>query len=795
MRAGTIARRSLLGVLAAAVLAAALAAAGALWLRGRMGATLARLDGSAALPGLSAAVTVERDALGVPTVSGSDRADVARATGWLHAQDRFFQMDILRRRGSGELSELFGRAALGLDREARMHGFRRLASTVLSREPPEGRALAQAYADGVNAGLAALGGKPWEYSVLRTRPRPWAPEDCVLVCFAMTLDLEDSMGGYSRLLADVRDQLGDASLAFFAPLYTGFDAALDGSSRAAPPIPPPDEIDLRARKAAPAAAAGAPGERMPVGSNSLAISVPGGPAIVANDMHLRLSVPNTWYRVRLRWPGHDETGITLPGTPVLVAGSTGKVAWGLTASNAGTGDLVIVSPGPTPDLYHGIRGALLAYERRNETVDVKGSKPVEMTFPWTIWGPVVAKGPKHTSYALHWAADDPAATNFELFRMEDARDAAEAADVAHRAGIPLVNVMIADSAGKIAWTLAGSLPNRVGYDGRLPVTWTFGDRRWDGFVPPGRVPTVVSPAEGYLWSANNRMLGGPAGAALGDEGYDLGARAQQLRAGLAALARQGKAPAPADLLSIELDDRAVLLARWHDILLGALTPAAVAASPGRRALLEGARKWDGTAGTGSVGYRIVHDFRVAASRRVLDPIFQACVDADPGFRWTRLNYEPGLEAILGARPAHLLSPAYSSWEELLLAATDDVCAADRKAGLDPATATWGERNTARIEHPFARMLPDFASGWLSMPRDPLPGDNNMPRVQNVSFGASERFAVSPGRESEGIFEMPGGESGNPLSPYFRAGHEAWVHGDRTPFLPGPAEHSLRLVPR
>jgi penicillin G amidase len=218
MTARSAARRILAGAgLLLAVLAVAAAAAG-LWLRGRMLASLPRLDGASRLPGLAAPVAVSRDGLGVPTVAASSRIDAARATGWLHAQDRFFQMDLMRRRGAGELAELFGRAALPLDRASRMHGFRRLAREVMARASPVQRAALEAYAQGVNAGLAALGSKPWEYVVLRAEPRPWLAEDSALITYAMTLDLQDGTGRYGRSLAAIRDELGPACLAFFAPL-------------------------------------------------------------------------------------------------------------------------------------------------------------------------------------------------------------------------------------------------------------------------------------------------------------------------------------------------------------------------------------------------------------------------------------------------------------------------------------------------------------------------------------------------------------------------------------------------
>jgi penicillin amidase len=517
--------------------------------------------------------------------------------------------------------------------------------------------------------------------------------------------------------------------------------------------------------------------------------------MVANDMHLNLGVPNIWYRMSLRWPGHAETGVTLPGTPLLVAGSTGRIAWGFTNANVGAGDVIVVEPTISPDLYRGpTAGSLLPFEKRSETVRVKGAAPVTMEFIWTVWGPVVGAGPDGRHLAYRWTEDDPAATNLNLLDLEDAPDAPAAVEVAHRAGIPAQNFLVADSGGRIAWTIAGLLPARVGYDGRLPVTLAFGDRRWDGYLPSAEVPSVVAPPGGRLWTANNRVVGGRPLAALGDGGYDFAARARQIRDDLAALVNRGGPVAARDLLAVQLDDRAVMMERWHSLLLGALGPAAVARKAGRADLLAAAARWDGRAGVGSVGYRITRAFRLAVARRVFDPIFAPCAERDPDFAWDRLNYEAPLEALVAARPPHLLDPSFATWDDLLLAAADDVSASLARQGVAPRDATWGRLNTARIEHPFARFLPGWAAAWISMPADPLPGDSHLPRVQSPSNGASERFVVSPGREAEGIFEMPGGECANPTSPYFRAGHEAWVRGDPAPFLPGAAEHTLELVP-
>jgi penicillin amidase len=146
------------------------------------------------------------------------------------------------------------------------------------------------------------------------------------------------------------------------------------------------------------------------------------------------------------------------------------------------------------------------------------------------------------------------------------------------------------------------------------------------------------------------------------------------------------------------------------------------------------------------------------------------------------------------RPDHLLNPRYKNWHDALLAGFDRVVAQmnERCDGL--AHCTWGRQNVLRMRHPLSSALP-WASSWLDMPADELSGDANMPRVQGPSFGASQRLVVSPGREAEGYFQMPGGQSGHPLSPYYGAGHEAWVRGEPTALLPGETEYLLRLVPR
>jgi penicillin amidase len=804
-----------LGLLASVLSLLVLGAAGAgVWFYFQLRTSLPQLDGAATVPGLTAPATIERDALGVPTISGRTRADVARALGFVHAQDRFFQMDLLRRHAAGELAELFGKAALDHDKTVRVYEFRTQARAVLAALAPDERALLAAYADGVNAGLHALRAKPFEYLVLHTDPQPWKPEDSVLVIYAMTLDLQDA-GTYERSLTTLRDTYGKSALNFFAPLLTPDDAALDGSAAPLAPVPPARVIDLR-QLALNSPAPAAPREAFAfVGSNAFALSgahTANGAALLANDMHLPLRVPNIWYRASLIWPcfakatqGKSDplasrllplasgaplrvVGVTLPGTPVVVAGSNGRIAWGFTNAYADTSDLVSIDLAMGTETLYQTKHGLAKIDTREETILVKGSAPVAIDVSWTEWGPIIGKDAARRPFALRWTAHEPAAANFSLMQLETARTAAEALAIAHRAGIPAQNFVVADADGAIGWTIAGRLPKRVGFDGRLPVSWTFGDRYWDGLLAPDDVPQILAPASGRLWSANQRMLGGDAFAKIGDGGYERPYRAAQIRNDLAALEHA----TPRDLLAIELDDRALFLARWQKLLLATLTPEAVAEKSSRADLLHLAGHWEGRASTDSVSYRLVRAFRLQVAQLVFTPIFAPCVEAYPDFDYTRFNYEPPLWTLLTEKPPHLLNPKFLRWDDLLLAAADAVMDDLHRQGVPPEHATWGRYNIAHIQHPFSRFLPGLLARFLDLPADPLPGDEDMPRVHTVQYGASERFAVSPGHEDEGIFEMPGGQSGHPLSPFYRAGHEAWVHGEPTPFLPGKTEHTLVL---
>lgn len=773
------------------LLLAVLLAAGGGWFRWRLAASRPRLAGTIAAPGLTAPVTIDRDAQGVPTITGRTRADVAYATGYLHAQERFFQMDGLRRVAAGELGPLVGKAGLPLDAQARPHRFRIRARMLLAHMPAAERAMIDAYTRGVNRGLADLGAAPFEYALLRSRPEPWRAEDSLLVVYAMYLDLEGATPERELDRARAAARVGRAMADLLYPDGTELDAAIDGSRLAETPLP------VALGQAPAAGARSLPAEPPPKGSNDWAVAgrfTANGAALVSNDMHLGTRIPNTWYRARLvvradrrAAPSLDIVGVTLPGIFPIVVGSNRHVAWGFTDSFVDLHDAVTIDPVPgRADWYRTPGGA-----RRIATVADRlcaharcGPFPIRET----IWGPIVGRLPDGREVADRWIAHDPDAIALgPMLALERAGTVGEAIAAAHRAALPDENFVVGDSAGHIGWTVIGRVPRRFGMSGADAASWADGRRGWAGDLAPDEVPAIVDPPTGRLWTANNRVVGGAALARLGNGGYDDGARAREIARRLFARDRF----APADMLAIQLDTIAIRARFWQAELLRAL--ARHGGDPKLAAMAAPVRAWRGTADADSIGYRLIRTFRV----HIISNAYAAYLGrpGDP----TAPNYgapsaEGALRRLLRARSPALVPPGYASWDGFVDAGLRDLArAVADEAGDRLAAFTWGAWMHADIHHPLASAIPLL--GRLTDPPDrAMPGDSGVPRAQYRGGGASERLDVSPGHEAEGIFEMPGGQAGNPLSPYYLAGHEDWIAGHPTPLLPGPTKWRLVLRP-
>lgn len=768
--------------------------AGSVWwlLRG----SLATLDGEVALDGLSAPAKLQRDANGTVTIDAANEVDALRALGYAHAQERYFEMDLMRRVSTGELSELFGAIALEKDKTQRVHRIRARAEAELAAMTDGKRAQLEAYTAGANAGLAALRAKPWPYLLLRQTPKRWELQDAALVGYAMYFDLQDGANARELAMWRIKPHLPPALYALLARDGTRWDAPLMGEARGDATLPTADEVDLRKLPGPPGERHGVAADDIVPGSNNFAVDGTvgkDGRAIVANDMHLGLRAPNIWFRARLRYadpraPGGkvDVTGFTLPGLPAMVVGSNTHVAWAFTNSYVDTADWRIhtACKATDTDTANCVKPVSHA-----EVIRVAGGAPVEFEVEETEWGPILHRE-GDTVFALRWNAHQTGALGFGLTDMPIAGNLDQALAIVDRAAVPTQNLLIGDATGRIAWRLIGPLAQRAeGCDAALPGT----DAEQAGRCTPwtvatDRSPSVIDPPGHRLWSANNRTMDAAALASIGDGGFAFGARAKQIRDGLFARETMSER----DMLAIQLDDRALFLGEWHR-MLG--ETAARAKTPALSELATAAKTWDGRASAESTSYRIVRAWRLAVHERVAEgltaPAHAALGDAFamPAFQ----QLEGVVWPLLEQRPAHLLSRKYATWDALLEDAAKSV-RDELKAQGPLAQRTWGERNTADICHPLAKAIPLLGKRLLCMPPDRLSGDGSMPRVVGPSFGASERMVVSPGREAEGITHMPGGQSGHFLSPFWGAGHADWVEGKPTPFLPGEARYTLTLRP-
>ena len=394
----------------------------------------------------------------------------------------------------------------------------------------------------------------------------------------------------------------------------------------------------------------------------------------------------------------------------------------------------------------------------------------------TQWGPVIAKDADGTPLALAWTALRPGALDIDLMHLATAETVDEAIAIANDSGMPAQNFVVGDHVRQCrmdrspaAYRNASAATIRCcRRTGASPApAGTAG-------LPPQELPRLVQSAP---ISASGRPIsaslevGSRDLATLGDGGYDLGARARQIRDDMRARSQF----APDDMLTIQLDDRALLLAPWHD-MLGEVDQA----RRRQHRPLGRAKKyfddWNEHADPKSVGYRLVRDFRREVTDTVIDGFAAAVRAKDKDFKMPKLpQAEAIVDTIVGHRPPHLLPPTYTDWNDLLQKCAERVV---KKLDAMPgglAARTWGDANATRIRHALSKSLPGM--GWLlDMPRRELPGDANMPRVQSPDFGASERFAVEPGFEQYGYFHMPGGQSDNPLSPFYGAGDADWAHG-------------------
>ncbi len=761
------------------------------------------------LRGLGGGVWICRDGHGIPRIYAADEADAFFGLGFALAQDRWWQMDLWRRTASGRLAEVFGDLALGrgapsgqmaalsmagADLFYRAIGLRRLAEADLEVHGPEGRRLLRAFADGANAArdaAVAAGAFPPECVLLRYVPEPWSEVDSLccarLIAWLLSLSLPCHL-----VIGRLRRH---PHLAAMLPDYPEDGPAIldEGAS------PWEDGLWLLA---AAAWARGLFGSAPGAGSNSWAVA-PGrsatGGALLANDPHLPLRLPCVWYQFYLQWPGRRLAGATLPGIPGALVGQNGEVAWGLTNTMLDDADLYVETVDAADPTRYLAPGGPRPFHAREEAIAVRGeAAPRRHTVRFTEHGgvrcPVVSDvlpaARDGRVLSLRWTGLEPWAGLDVVRRVNHARSVGEFGEALRGYTVPAQNFLVADAEGNIAYYCGGRIPRRPMAARGGTLDGASGRHEWRGCLRFDENPRAVNPPSGFLVTANHRVTAAGPDHLLplfSEPAY----RAARIRERLRAEARH----TPDSFAAIQAD---VVSLQARALATGILGPLADRfGEPKARAAAARLLAWDGAVEAASPGAALFHAWYAQLIRRVIRPRLEA---ADPGlfdayFSVFHLAVHAADAVLLGEDPAWYPGGKAPAVEAALLAAVAELEAAQ---GADPAAWRWGAAHALTLAHPLGAVghpLGRLLARWLRLNRGPFPQPGDGMTVNLCGYtlaapyrpmvGASLRLVVDLKHPDASRWVIPGGSSGDPLSPHYADQVDLWRRGEYLPmrFLP------------
>ena len=707
------------------------------------------------LPGLGGTVEVLRDRFGVPQVFAGNERDLLFAQGYVHAQDRFFQMELGRRAGHGRLSELVGESALELDRLARTMGFGRIAASVEKNCPPETFEALEAYSAGVNACLATEP-RPPELLVLRHRPEPWTPADTAAWSVVMAWSLSASWE--SDLLTGAAGEDGE-----------GLRANVD------------------------------PGHGPGAGSNAWAVG-PGrsasGSALLAGDPHLALGIPCLWYEVGLYGGPYSVVGASLPGTPGVVIGHNEEIAWSVTAALTDVQDLYVERFAEGNPGSYEYAGGWREAEVRKEEIPVRGRRePVVQRVRITLHGPIVTDvlGDGERDLALRWATPEPAGLIEAGLAVNRARNKEEFLDALRGWTAPNQNFVYADRTGAVGKALAGPVPVRENHGGERPVPGWDGEHEWNGFLPFEKLPKDFEPAEGYVASANEAPEAADNVSIPG--GYLPGYRKDRIEE----LLRSTPRHTPETFRMVQGDLYCAPAHALAEKLAKLNSPSKVPEGLSRELAA-----WDGhlTAESrpGAVA-RVALELLIQSTTGEID---RADSPLPTGAESYLTSLVPKLLAKLDGLPEEVSRDALAGAVKLL----------ERVCGPDPASWSWGALHAAELRHPLGLLGP--LRGLLNRGPYPFGGDANTVRLAAFRFGRNDksgrpsfgpittgpnyRFVVDTGDWGRGWSTISPGQSGHPASANYDDQIDLWKNARYRPMVFGremaelATRHRLVLKP-
>jgi penicillin G amidase len=746
------------------------ALSGLLWLR----SSLPPPDRTRQVQGLTAPVRISRDAMGIPTIVAHDDTDAAFALGYVHAEDRLYQMDVRRHFAAGRLSEWFGAPAVDSDRMMRTLGLARAAERQFDVLPPEVQAGLTAYAAGVNAYLrerrTAL---PLEYYLLRAEPDPWRPADG-LIAGKLTAWL--LAGNYRSELvhAHVAERVKPEEMPILYPAYPKDGPVVLGDL--APiyrALPLERLIALMPAIEDPARASN---NWVVDGSHTVS-----GKPILANDPHLELQMPGFWYLTRLITPDHTLSGGTIAGSPEIIIGQNERIAWGFTNTGSDVSDLFIEKTDPDDAGKYLTPDGSRPFVTRIETIRVRGADPVEITVRETRHGPVVsdlAEFPPPTAepgYALALSATylmDGDRTPQAFWEINHAGDWPSFYRALAKFDAPEQNVVYADVDGHIGFAAPARVPIRAKGDGWMPMPGWTGEYDWTGFVPFDELPQLVDPPSGRIVTANNKIVPDSYPFFLGRD-WDTPYRAQRIAS---LLDRQPQSPE--STAAIQRDIFSTAADRLLPLMLDA-----PASTPRARSALERLKAWDRRMDKDKVEPLIFTAWLRELNRTLLaDKLGGAFEDY-----WS-LHPEV-IESILRE---------HTDWCDDRTTVVVEVCSEQLASALDRALDEltraygsdmdewrWGRAHPAEFRHLLLSRIWGLRSLFrLSIPADG--GNDTVNRggmsIRNAAapyqdvLGPGLRMVVDMADPRAAHFMIVPGQSGNPLSPNYDDLMRPWRDG-------------------
>lgn len=762
---------------------------------------LPQLDGTVSLPGLKSDVSVERDNWGVPHIRASSLEDMAEAQGYVLAQDRLWQMDLLRRVGRGQLSEIVGPAAIKIDEEFRNLNFSRTAEREVTLLDADSRSAMEAYARGVNQFIAQhRKSLPVEFSLLHYQPEPWKSSDSLIIGAYMYQTLSNTWEAELKR-AKVTARVGSERAKDLFAADAAMDRFIVGEAGDVPKNAEPgntgaegddpDEMDsedvLKANNGG--GATGLPEQypdvtsamwpyihswlqrtnyeiRSGLGSNSWVVSgahtVTGKP-LLANDTHLELTIPPIWYETHLTAPGWNVKGFALPGAPMVVIGHNDRIAWGFTNNGADVQDLYVETMNPAaPDEYL-VNKKWVKAEVFDEVIHVKGAGDEHRKLVVTRHGPVVHReGEK--AYALRWTATEPGGLANTYNGLGHAQNWNEFLEILKRVWGPAQNAVYADAAGNIGYVMAARIPIRKKGHGEMPLPGDTDEYEWTGYIPFDQLPQAFNPESGLIVTANARVVGPSYKPYLTDRWeepyrtariYDLLHDKHDLRA--------------ADMLRVETDTYSYP----HVFLAEQLSNAAKVSKPKdprAEKLISALKDWNGIADGDSSEVTFLEAVRRKSLDLILEPFLG---DVRPFYEWREMTF---LQKVLTERPARWLPPAYQSYDELLLSAADQAVAnlASETRSERIEDWSWKRVNALDMLHPLGRT--GLLKRLLSIGDRAQSGTMYSPRASSNDHGPSMRFVANPADWDSSILLIPAGQSGQPGSEHYTDQFSYWYEG-------------------